>query len=240
MRASPPAPPEVHLDVGARVSLGPRHPRLAPGELHVWVADLSRVDDSVCLVLDEGELDRAHQIASERVRITWQRSRGVLRDLLARYVRVDARSLRLDTGAGGKPVLARDRRVESTLHFNVSHSGDFAVYALATNPVGVDVELVRRAGAPRRRDHVAVARRAFGVAVAERLAGLDEDTQEREFLRLWTRHEATLKLAGGGIGAGPERAAADASIAELDIGSAVVAAVASGRPVGMLRRWRLI
>jgi phosphopantetheinyl transferase len=206
MRASSPTPPALDVDVGAELSLGPRHPRLAPGELHVWVADLAG---------------------------------GSLRELLARYVGVDARSIQLDADPGGKPVLAGDRRGEGTPHFNVSHSGDVAVYALATDPVGVDVELVRASRAVRRRDYVAVARRAFGAPVAKRLAGLDEETQEREFLRLWTRHEAALKLDGGGIAARLDGAAPDAWIAELDLGPAVVAAVASGPPAPVLRRWRL-
>src|SRR5436305_13591689 len=105
MRASPPAPPEVHVDVGAGLSLGPRHPHLAPGELRVWVADLWRVDDSICRLLDDGELERGRRIAGERDRIVWQRSRGILRDLLARYLGGDARSVQLDAGAGGKLAL---------------------------------------------------------------------------------------------------------------------------------------
>jgi phosphopantetheinyl transferase len=98
---------------------------------------------------------------------------------------------------------------------------------------------VRRSRSARRRDHVAVALRAFGAPVAERLAGLDEEMQEREFLRLWTRHEATLKRFGGGIGGALDQAPADTWVAELDLGSAVVAAVASERPAGALRAWRL-
>ncbi len=195
----------------------------------MWVADHTRIENSICRLLDDGELERARRIVGERNRIAWQRSRGILRDLLARYVGVGARSLQLDADAGGKPVLAGDRHGERTPHFNVSHSGDVAVCALSTNPVGVDVELVRPTGAARRRDHVALARRAFGSPVAARLAGLDEDAQEREFLRLWTRHEARLKLAGRGIGAGLDHVPTDAWIAELDLGAVAVAAVASER-----------
>jgi 4'-phosphopantetheinyl transferase len=215
--------------------VGPLHPRVAPGELHVWVADLSRVDDSICRLLDEAELERARRIAGERERIRWERSRGSLRELLARYVGLDARSLQLDADADGKPLLHGERAP----HFNVSHSREVAVYALATDPVGVDVELMRPAGAARRRDHVGLARRAFGVPVAERLAELDGETQERELLRLWTRHEASLKLAGRGIGTVLDRARADAWVADLDLGSAVVAAVAGARPADVLRVWRL-
>ncbi|HEX3452158.1 MAG TPA: hypothetical protein VHS26_02570, partial [Solirubrobacteraceae bacterium] len=171
LHTSPPAPSQLHAGVGAASSVGPLHPRLAPGELHVWVADLSRVDDSTCLLLDAAELQRARRIAGERERIAWRRSRGSLRELLARYVGVDARSVQLDAEPRGKPV----PRGERVPHFNVSHSGDVAAYAFATNPVGVDVERIRGADAARRRDHVGLARRAFGAPAAEYLAELDED-----------------------------------------------------------------
>jgi 4'-phosphopantetheinyl transferase len=201
----------------------------------VWAADLSCVDESICRLLDEAELDRARRIAGERERVAWRRSRGVLRELLARYVKADPRSLQLDAETSGKPVLRGDQ----VPHFNLSHSGHVAVYAVAADSVGIDAELVRGADAARRRDHVGLARRAFGALVAERLAELDEAPQEREFLRLWTRHEAALKLAGSGLGAGSDDAAPDALIAEIDLGPAVVAAVASARPVDILRVWCL-
>src|SRR4051794_18129928 len=215
MRASPPAPARRQPAAGAAWPLGPRHPRIAPGELHVWVAALSRVHDSVGGVLDDSEREREREgrIARARGQAIWGRSRGVLRELLARYLRADARSLRLSVEAAGKPVLAAEPGGRAPLHFNVSHSGAVAVYAFATRPVGVDVELARRSGL--RRDRVALARRAFGPPSAERLARLDREAQEGEFLRLWTRHEAALKLCGDGIGGGRAAAPADPWIAEL-------------------------
>jgi 4'-phosphopantetheinyl transferase len=248
MRPSPPAPVELPAAADVRLALGPRRPRLAPTELHVWLVDLAGVADSIAQLLDDKERERAHGIAAERDRILWARSRGLLRELLARYVRADARhvgadagsvgadagSLRIDALPGGKLVLADGRRGGQTLHFNVSHSTALAVYAFARTPVGVDAEAVPRS--PARRDHVALARRAFGPTVADRLAGLNDRAQEREFLRLWTRHEAVLKLGGGGIGGGLGRTAADAWITELDLGAAAVAAAASERPA-VVRVW---
>ena len=71
------------------------------------------------------------------------------------------------------------------LWFNISHSRGGAVCALDRQPVGVDVELLRRA--PRR------------------LAG---DLEDEAFFRLWTAREATVKRQGLGIGSlvggGPE------------------------------------
>jgi 4'-phosphopantetheinyl transferase len=235
MRPSPLSPVELHADADGRSTRAPRCPRLAPGELHVWVADLARVDDSIRQLLDEAERERERQIARARERSLWARSRGVVRELLARYVPDDAHSLRIDAQAHGKLVLAGDRRDQQPLHFNVSHSGALAVCALAESPVGVDVELVPPSPS-RRRDHVGLARRAFGAPVADRLVGLNDQAQEREFLRLWTRHEAVLKLGGGGIGGRLGRTAVDAWIIELDLGAGAVAAAASQRPA-VVRVW---
>jgi phosphopantetheinyl transferase len=236
MRASPPAPPALDVEIGARLSLGPRHPRLAPDELHVWVADLARVGDSIVELLNRAERARADRLARERHRAIWSRSRAVLRTLLARYVDDDAGSLNLATSRAGKPVLADEPRAGPSLHFNLSHSGPVAVYVVAADPVGIDVELVHRAQTERSPDHVALARRAFGAPIAEHLAPLAETARAREFLRLWTRHEAALKLVGRGIGGGAEHAAANTWIAELDLGAVAVAAVASERPAGV-RLW---
>ena len=61
--------------------------------------------------------------------------------------------------------------------------------------VGVDVEVARRPI-----NEAALAARTFGPDEARRLAALDPVSREREFLRLWVRHEARLKCRGTGIG----------------------------------------
>src|SRR5437764_173212 len=118
MRTIPLAPVERPIEIGGPAGLPPREPCLAPGELHVWVADLRRVEDTIRRVLDDGERQREREIAGERERTVWARSRGVLRELIARYGGADARSLRIETQASGKPLLAGDRRGQGALHFN--------------------------------------------------------------------------------------------------------------------------
>jgi len=94
--------------------------------------------------------------------------------------------------AHGKPELEGNPQ---SVCFNVSHSGGVAVYALADQPVGVDVELEGRDI-----DVLAVAERALGPTAKARLSALAPETREREFLREWVRHEAVVKCLGTGLG----------------------------------------
>ena len=159
----------------------------------------------------------------------WMRSRGVLRVLLGRYLQQDPGALRLSTGAHGKPELR-----PQGLSFNLAHSGRLALYAIAeTGAVGVDVEIARRPV-----NEVAVAERSFGPVEARRLADLDPAAREREFRRLWVRHEARLKCRGTGIGGtSAEASTGQLWIAELDVGDRAAAAVAADAPPRELCTW---
>ena len=82
---------------------------------------------------------------------------------------------------------------------------------------------------------------------ARRLAALDGEAFEREFLRLWTRYEAELKRRGTGISAadqptddqlqGADRSAATTSIVELDVAPEAAATLVLGWRASELRRW---
>ncbi|HEY1450737.1 MAG TPA: 4'-phosphopantetheinyl transferase superfamily protein, partial [Solirubrobacteraceae bacterium] len=217
---------------------GPRRPTLAAGAVHVWRAELSSVEDDVTDLLDAGERERATCIVDWQKRRHWGRSRGVLRALLGRYLDADPRALRFVSGAYGKPTLAGPHENGRALAFNLSHSGDLALYAFAANgAVGVDVQLVRTLRARSSSDRVAVARRVFGEQQAQRLGALDRGERERAFMRLWTRHEAELKRRGIGIAGGAltQIDAPSAWSVELDVRPDAAAAVACAKTPSELR-----
>lgn len=245
MSASTPARATAATSAQADWTPGPAEPVLADAAVHVWRVDLLRVGDGVVELLSAAERTRATTIAGERQRLLWSRSRGALRQLLGRYLRQNAGTVELSVSAHGKPRLA----AAGELHFNLSHSRHLALYAFATaGPVGVDVQLARDRPAARATDYVALARRSFGEQAARTLAALDEqESREREFLRLWTRYEAELKRRGTGIGAADRpadddlqagsRHAAPASTVELDVAPDAAAALALGWRASELRRW---
>jgi len=217
---------------------GPLQPRLAEHAVHVWRADLTVVADDLAELLSPEEHLRAKRFPSARNEQRWTRARGVLRALLGRYLDTDPRTLRFVQGAHGKPMLldavvgvsASGRQ----LSFNMSHSGQLALYAFnEMGAIGVDVEIARR-----KINEVALAGRTFGQAEAERLETLDPATRTREFLRAWVRHEAKLKCLGTGIGR--SAAGTDGSepwIAELEMGAGASGAVALERAPHELCCW---
>jgi 4'-phosphopantetheinyl transferase len=200
----------------------------------VWRADLGAVGDGPSALLDDGERERAAGMIRDGDRLLWTRARGVLRALLGRYLQTDPAMLRFASGTHGKPALEDHER----LSFNLSHSGQIALYALTdTGAVGIDVEVARRS-----LDVLALAMRAFGASQAERLAAVEPPLREREFLRLWTRREAALKcggmgIGGTGIGVTPVVTSPEPWTAELEIGPRAAAAVARQAPPRVLRAW---
>jgi 4'-phosphopantetheinyl transferase len=193
------------------------------------------VGDELGGLLCDEERERAERLLGERDRWRWIGCRGVLRALLARYLGLDPRVLEFSLGEHGKPMLATAGA--KLLHFNLSHSGDLALYAVSgERAVGIDVEVTRR-----QVDELAIAARVLGEAEAARLGAIDPETRTREFLRAWVAHEAAVKCRGTGLGRRSEDSpAAGLWTAELDVGpGAAAAVVAEERPSELcLWEWR--
>jgi 4'-phosphopantetheinyl transferase len=224
---------------------GPRQPSLADGVVHVWRADLAAVSSDIGELLCEEERARAERIVNKPDGELWRRSRGVLRELLGRYLQSEPSSLRFSAGEHGKPALltegselSSDRSPDGTgrdrLFFNMSHSDGIALYALShAGAVGIDVEVRRRPI-----DAVAIAARMLGAEQAQRLQALDPEVRQREFLRAWVRYEAELKCVGVGIGGTPaEGDQRVQSITELELGPSAAGAVATALETSELRCW---
>jgi 4'-phosphopantetheinyl transferase len=210
---------------------GPLRPQLADDTVHVWRADLTAVAADLAELLCEQERARAERLLSESRAELWARSRGLLRALLGRYLQRPPASLRFAAGAHGKP--APSDGASNGLAFNLSHSGQLALYAFSAGAaVGVDIEVGRRSV-----EELAVARDWLGAEQARRLEALEPAIRRREFLRAWTRHEAQLKCLGVGFGAAPARVDQKPWVRELEPFTDVAGAVAVERPARALDCW---
>lgn len=225
-----------------RWEAGPAHPQLTADRVDVWRADLASGGEDLGGLLAGEERKRAARFIRAQDGARWAHARGVLRALLARYAYADPRALRFAAGPHGKPELAGAEGDAAAgpasagrLRFNLSHSGDVLLVAVALDrEVGVDVELPRRAT-----DHVAIARRILGDEEADRLAALDPPTREREFLRAWVRWEAILKCRGTGIGGADDASTGpDPWVVELDLGPRAAAALAAADGPCSVRCWQ--
>jgi 4'-phosphopantetheinyl transferase len=212
-------------------SSGPREPRLQPGAVHVWRAELTSAGAELERLLLPAELERAQTILDAGSRARWVCSRGLLRILLGRYLGEGPRALRFGSGAHGKPHLLEG---SGEVAFNLAHSGPVGLFAFSgSGAVGVDVELARED-----RDLARLAERALGAEEARRIAAVDPNERQREFLRSWTRHEAALKCLGVGIG-GASAAAPNTPpcVIDLELGPGRAGAVATERPPAQVFCW---
>jgi 4'-phosphopantetheinyl transferase len=214
---------------------GPARPRLEAETVDVWLValDCQRPDG----LLDERERERAARFARERDGRRWAGARAALRQLLAGYLDVAPAEVRFEEGAYGKPALAAaESGTSGRLRFNLSHSGELGLVAVALDrEVGVDVELPRRAV-----DHVGIARRVLTADEADRIAAIaDPDARERAFLRAWVRWEALLKCRGIGIGgAEASSGGSDPWVADLVMTPPAAGALAVEHGPVDVRTWR--
>src|SRR5260370_19470867 len=175
---------------------------LADDEVHVWVAVLDRPADetaALAALLSADERDRVNRSHCARTRIEFAVGRGLLRTLLASYLKAKPECLRFALGPAGKPELREP--ADANLHFNVTHSHGLVMYAVTHRcPVGVDVEHLRPMS-----DYLGLAERYFASREVAILRGLPDEQRARAFFHAWTRKEAFLKARGVGLSYGLER-----------------------------------
>ena len=100
---------------------------------------------------------------------------------------LEALAASLKKGPYGKPYLTGYPEI----HFNISHSGEWAVCALASMPCGVDIQERRSIRSRRMVERTMNAREQRQIQEAEDGTG--------EFIKLWTYKESCIKLSGEGF-----------------------------------------
>ncbi|MGH9152825.1 MAG: 4'-phosphopantetheinyl transferase family protein, partial [Acidimicrobiales bacterium] len=166
--------------------------------MDLWVAplDLPAADlDRLAAALGAGERRRAARYRSPADARRFTAARGWLRLVLGAVLGVEPAAVPVSEGAG-KPHLPAG----GPPRFNVSHSGELVVAAVAPFEVGVDVEHAR--AGRRWADVVAL---ACAPEEVEALAARPGDEREDGLLALWTAKEAYLKATGEGLAVDPRR-----------------------------------
>lgn len=175
-------------------------PPLVAGELHCWAASIAvcapNIDAWRALLSDEEQV-RCAALQQVRDRDRFVVTHAIMRLLLAHYAHTPPSALGFSVGAHGKPALAAPDRA---LNFNLSHSGDLVLIAVADVPVGVDVE----AWAMDTSDHELgdMAGVAFSPLERETMRSAAEHDLRRVFFDTWTRKEAYIKATGDGVSGG--------------------------------------
>jgi len=171
-----------------------REVRLVAGEIHVWRAgdaQPSEILHRLTQTLSDDEKSRAVAYHFEADSRRYIACRGILRDLLGRYLNRSPESLRFGYTAFGKPFLTDD----PSLAFNVSHTKGLCLLAFsAVGDVGVDVEVISD-----QIDIKSLADKYFHPHEWEALVALPEGDRRAAFFACWTCKEAYLKARGLGL-----------------------------------------
>lgn len=168
-------------------------------EIHVWSVDLNvertRVDE-FSQFLTTQERQRAARFISPTHGDRWIVARGYLRQILCQHlVRGSSAPANLTPAQivftysqQGKPELEG-----SPIQFNLSHSGDRAVYGISNSPIGIDLEYIHPLPAADLVD------RFFSPTEQAIFHNLPIDIQQAAFFHAWVQKEAYLKACGTGL-----------------------------------------
>ncbi len=167
-------------------------------EVHVWYIDLpvwEKDAESLLSLLNQEEKERAARFKFPAPRNQFVISRAMLRQVLGRYICIEARDVHFRTTPNGKPELAETSGAHNDLCFNLSHTAGAAVIAVTQKrQVGIDVERIRADT-----NALELADRFFSRPEVEWLQSQPASEQIPAFFTCWTGKEAYIKAHGEGL-----------------------------------------
>ncbi len=190
----------VELNQEPEIGLECRKAAITGGQVQLYSFNL---DEEAGLLPDMMELLSGDEVARARsfkLPKHGQRfaaARAFLRTVLGGIAGESPDALRFEYGPRGKPALSPENGLPD-LRFNLSHSGDRALLAVALGlDLGVDVEMRREGLALSHMSEI-----AFNQREREWLDGHEPAAREQAFFRMWTLKEAVLKVRGEGLAEG--------------------------------------
>lgn len=204
---------------------------LSASDVHIWQIDLRQPQSVVvqladCLSSDEG--DKASRFHFQEDRNRYVVAHGALRHVLSVYLNSRPKQVEFVAGRQGKPALMTSCNPRN-LNFNLSHSGEIALLAVAVGiNLGIDIERIRPDFAG-----IEVAERFFSEGEVRALLSTPQNLRTGAFFECWTRKEAYIKAHGEGL-------SADLRSFDVAFGSGVDARLMAVRPDSQeLSRWSL-
>jgi 4'-phosphopantetheinyl transferase len=144
--------------------------------------------------LSEEEIAKARRFVRPLDRERYIFAHALLRSILGAYVGCPPRQLILEKDQYGKPFLISGNSGRD-IQFNLSHSGDIALVAVARGArVGIDVEWMRSVPDARQ-----IVNSLFSIGERELLSPLSPPDFDKEFFDYWTSKEAFIKGIGKGL-----------------------------------------
>ncbi len=150
--------------------------------------------DGLKTYLTYDEIERAAKYKFDRDRARFIIGRALLRIMLGNILDFNPFQIEIESNNYGKLILSNIK--QQNLHFNLSHSQDYIIYAFCFNDeVGIDIEKIDTSI-----NHLEISENYFTDMEIEYLKdSADKDAIAKRFFTIWTRKEALLKAMGVGL-----------------------------------------
>jgi 4'-phosphopantetheinyl transferase len=167
-------------------------------EVHIWLIEYDSTTPFTIFstsTLSKEEIIKANRFKRIEHGHAWAFFHTAMRDILSRYVGLPAEVIEFALDPKKKPYIKN--KIASSLNFNLSHSGHFALLAISTlAPIGVDIEVIKEIP-----DADNVARQFFSKRENGQLAKISKGKFSQNFYQVWTAKEAVIKANGWGMSA---------------------------------------
>jgi 4'-phosphopantetheinyl transferase len=141
-------------------------------------------------VLSDDEQLRASKYVVDKPRHNFIITRGLLRLLLSNNLNCNPETILFKKNNHGKPFIKN-----SSVFFNVSHSGDYCVIALSRrSEIGIDIEVNNTTI-----NKLAIIKRFFSIQEQDWIFSQEKERLSELFYRTWTAKEAVCKAIGVGL-----------------------------------------
>ncbi|QWX82698.1 4'-phosphopantetheinyl transferase superfamily protein [Cellulophaga sp. HaHaR_3_176] len=154
----------------------------------IKISDYIQFLPKLKLFLNVSENTRASKYYHEHDSHRFIICRGLLKFILGDETGMSASEIELKIDSNKKPYLSTN----PSIHFNVSHSKNYALIAVASQPVGVDIEYLAKDF-----NFSEIISTVFSVTEINEVQ--KKDNNKRLLFKLWTRKEAIVKATGKGI-----------------------------------------
>lgn len=164
-------------------------PTLNDHEVHLWLVDLTNnraTTAELYLTLSTEEKCRANKLKGLFAE-KYIYCKAILREILSKYLVVPPHQLQFHVSSNGKPF------IDSRLQFNISHSNQLALFAIAKEiELGVDIECKRPI-----KNLLDMCDRYFSGSERDAISELSPEEGLAAFFEHWVKKEAHTKAIGG-------------------------------------------
>lgn len=155
---------------------------------NVYLPNFNLIEEELSMLLNPKEIKKSERFYKDEDRSRFVIYRSILKFILAAYTKLDVKNINLSLDFNKKPYLES----HPYLFFNISHSEDYAVIAIANKKIGIDIEFMS--------EDFKYTELLPDIFNENEILSIENAVDTKEiFYTLWTRKEAFVKALGKGI-----------------------------------------